>query len=120
MRRRVLPALLLALLLCGCAARTPADTQTSPPPEESAPATEYDFAVLPVRKDSIRTLYSQEGYEVRKITPYEGDYLVEYGDETRTISLTPEAVEFLCLEHASISTVRSLFIHPATQKPYLP
>ena len=81
MRRRVLPALLLTLLLCGCAARTPADTQTSPPPEESAPAAEYDFAVLPVRKDSIRTLYSQEGYEVRKITPYEGDYLVEYGDE---------------------------------------
>ena len=81
MKRTILPALLLALVLCGCAARTPADTQTSPPPEESAPAAEYDFAVLPVRKDSIRTLYSQEGYEVRKITPYEGDYLVEYGDE---------------------------------------
>ena len=47
-----------ALLLCGCAARTPADTQTSPPPEESAPAAEYDFTILPVQEESIHTRYS--------------------------------------------------------------
>ena len=40
MKRTVLPALLLALALCGCAAQTPAETQTTPPPEESAPAKE--------------------------------------------------------------------------------
>ena len=81
MKRKGLPALLLALVLCGCAAQTPAETQTTPPPEESAPAAEYDFAVLPVEEESIRALYRQEGWEVRKITPCEGDYLVEYGYE---------------------------------------
>ena len=49
MKRTVLPALLLALALCGCAAQTPAETQTTPPPEESAPAAEYDFTILPVQ-----------------------------------------------------------------------
>ena len=81
MKRTVLPALLLALALCGCAAQTLAETQTTPPPKESAPAAEYDFTILPVQEESIHTLYNQEGYEVRKVTPYEGDYLVEYGYE---------------------------------------
>lgn len=81
MRRKAFPVLLLALVLCGCAAQTPAETQTTPPPEESAPAAEYDFTVLPVQEESIYALYGWEGYEVRKITPYEGDYLVEYGYE---------------------------------------
>ncbi len=81
MRRTAFPALLLALALCGCAAQTPAETQTTPPPEESAPAAAYDFTVLPVQEESIYTLYGWEGYEVRKITPCEGDYLVEYGYE---------------------------------------
>ena len=82
MKRTVLPALLLALALCGCAAQTPAETQTTPPPEESAPAAEYDFTILPVQEESIHTLYNREGYEVRKVTPYEGDWLVEYGHES--------------------------------------
>lgn len=46
--------------------------------------------------------------------------LVEYGDETRTVSLTPEAVELLCLEHAKHPSSPLMFMHPATQKPYLP
>ena len=46
--------------------------------------------------------------------------MVEYGDETRTISLTPEAVELLCLEHAKHPSSPLMFMHPATQKPYLP
>ena len=45
MKRTVLPALLLALALCGCAAQTLAETQTTPPPKESAPAAEYDFTI---------------------------------------------------------------------------
>lgn len=46
--------------------------------------------------------------------------LVEYGDETRTISLTEEVVELLCLEHAKHPSSPLMFMHPATQKPYLP
>lgn len=46
--------------------------------------------------------------------------LVEYGDETRTISLTPETVELLCQEHAKHPSSPLMFMHPATQKPYLP
>lgn len=45
--------------------------------------------------------------------------LVEYGDETRTISLTEEVVELLCLEHAKHPSSPLMFMHPATQKPYL-
>lgn len=74
MKRKAFPALLLALALCGCAAHTPPEVQTTP-------AAGYDFTVLPVQEDSIHTLYGWEGYEVRKLTPYEGDWLVEYGYE---------------------------------------
>lgn len=81
MRRNAFPALLLAFILCGCAARTPMETQTPPPAEETTPAAGYDFTVLPVQEESIHTLYGWEGYEVRKLTPYEGDWLVEYGYE---------------------------------------
>ena len=81
MRQKVFPALLLALVLCGCAAQTPVETQTTPPVEETTPAAGYDFTVLPVQEESIYTLYGWEGYEVRKLTPYEGDWLVEYGYE---------------------------------------
>ena len=46
--------------------------------------------------------------------------LVEYGDETRTISLTEEVVELLRLEHARHPSSPLMFMHPATQKPYSP
>lgn len=46
--------------------------------------------------------------------------MVEYGDETRIISLTPETVELLCQEHAKHPSSPLMFMHPATQKPYLP
>ena len=46
--------------------------------------------------------------------------LVEYGDETRTISLTEEVVELLRLEHAWHPSSPLMFMHPATQKPYSP
>ena len=81
MKSTVLPVLLLALCLTACAAQTPPEAQTTPPAAETTPAAGYDFTVLPVQEDSIRTLYGWEGYEVRKLTPYEGDWLVEYGYE---------------------------------------
>ena len=46
--------------------------------------------------------------------------LVEYGDETRTVSLTEEVVELLRLEHAKHPRSPLMFMHPATQKPYSP
>ena len=46
--------------------------------------------------------------------------LVEYGNETRTVRLTEEVVGLLCLEHAKHPSSPLMFMHPATQKPYLP
>ena len=46
--------------------------------------------------------------------------LVEYEGSTRIISLTPEAVELLRLEHAKHPGSPLMFMHPATQRPYSP
>ena len=46
--------------------------------------------------------------------------LVEYEGGTRIVSLTPEAVELLRLEHAKHPGSPLMFVHPATQRPYLP
>lgn len=46
--------------------------------------------------------------------------LVEYGGETRTIALTPEAVALLVEEHAKHTNSQLMFMHPATQKPFSP
>ena len=46
--------------------------------------------------------------------------MVECGDEIRIVSLTPETVELLCLEHAKHPNSPLIFMHPATQTPYLP
>ena len=79
-----LSALTLAALLAACASEAPAPAQTTPPPETTPAQTAdqaagYSFQTLPVTEEGIRTLYGWEGYEVRKLTPYEGDFLVEYG-----------------------------------------
>ena len=87
MKKRLLSglsALTLAALLAACAPEAPAPVQTTPPPETSPAQTEGQaagdsFLALPVTEESIRAFYGQEGYEVRKLTPYEGDFLVEYG-----------------------------------------
>lgn len=77
--RRILLCLSLALVLplAACTAGTTAEK----PGEDSAPvqAGTYEFHVLPVTQEGIRTLYGWEGHEVLAITEYEGDYLVEYG-----------------------------------------
>ena len=46
--------------------------------------------------------------------------LVEYKGGTRIVSLTPEAVELLRLEHAKHPGSPLMFMHPATQRPYSP
>ena len=46
--------------------------------------------------------------------------LVEYEGGTRIVSLTPEAVELLRLEHAKHPQSPLMFMHPATQRPYSP
>jgi len=44
--------------------------------------------------------------------------LVEYGDQTRTITLTTEVVDLLIMEHSKHPS--SPLMHPATLKPYSP
>lgn len=46
--------------------------------------------------------------------------LVEYGDQTRTIALTPEVIDFLIMEHTKHPNSPLMFMHPATQRPYSP
>ena len=46
--------------------------------------------------------------------------LVEYGDQTRTIALTPEVIDLLIMEHAKHPKSPLMFMHPATQRPYSP
>ena len=46
--------------------------------------------------------------------------LVEYGDQTRTITLTPEVVDLLIREHNKHPSSPLMFMHPATLKPYSP
>ncbi len=46
--------------------------------------------------------------------------LVEYKGRTRTIGLSLELVELLAEEHARHPGSPLMFMHPATQKPYLP
>lgn len=61
-----------------------------------------------------RTLTISEGRSV------EQRKLVEYKGRTRTIGLSLELVELLAEEHAQHPGSPLMFMHPATQKPYLP
>ena len=45
---------------------------------------------------------------------------MEYEGGTRIVSLPPEAVELLRLEHAKHPGSPLMFMHPATQRPYSP
>ena len=46
--------------------------------------------------------------------------LVEYGNQTRTITLIPEVVDLLITEHIKHPNSPLMFMHPATQRPYSP
>lgn len=82
-RPNIFCLLVLAAILAGCQTPPPPET-ASPSPEPApvqaapTPAAEYEFDTLPVTKEAIEVFYPQEGYTVKKITPWEGDFLVEY------------------------------------------
>jgi integrase len=61
-------------------------------------------------KERTLTITEKRAVERRELVEYEGG--------TRVISLTPEAVELLRLEHAKHPGSPLMFMHPATQRPY--
>ena len=63
-------------------------------------------------KERTLTITEKRSVERRELVEYEGG--------TRIVSLTPEAVELLRLEHAKHSGSPLMFMHPATQRPYSP
>lgn len=63
-------------------------------------------------KERTLTIIEKRSVERRELVEYEGS--------TRIISLTPEAVELLRLEHAKHPGSPLMFMHPATQRPYSP
>ena len=97
--RRLLPLFLALLLLTGCAAPTeqqdaPQDDspttepQTSPDvstepslPSQSDPQPQPDTAPITITAESLRTEYEAQDFTVREIVPYEGDFLVYYGND---------------------------------------
>ena len=58
-------------------------------------------------KERTLTITEKRSVERRELVEYEGG--------TRIVSLTPEAVELLCLEHAKHPGSPLMFMHPATQ-----
>ena len=63
-------------------------------------------------KDRTLTISEQRSVERRE--------LIEYGSETRTITLASEIVDLLIMEHCKHPSSPLMFMHPATQKPYSP
>ena len=63
-------------------------------------------------KERTLTITEKRAVERRELVEYEGG--------TRIVSLTPEAVELLRLEHTKHSGSPLMFMHPATQRPYSP
>ena len=63
-------------------------------------------------KDRTLTISEQRSVERRE--------LIEYGSETRTITLASEVVDLLIMEHIKHPNSPLMFMHPATQRPYSP
>ena len=63
-------------------------------------------------KNRTLTISEQRSVERRE--------LIEYGSETRTITLTSEMVDLLIMEHTKHPKSPLMFMHPATQRPYSP
>ena len=63
-------------------------------------------------KERVLTITESRSVERRELVEYEGG--------TRIVSLTPEAVGLLRLEHAKHPGSPLMFMHPATQRPYSP
>ena len=63
-------------------------------------------------KNRTLTISEQRSVERRE--------LIEYGSETRTITLASEMVDLLIMEHAKHPNSPLMFMHPATQRPFSP
>ena len=63
-------------------------------------------------KNRTLTISEQRSVERRE--------LIEYGSETRTITLTSEVIDLLIMEHTKHPKSPLMFMHPATQRPYSP
>ena len=63
-------------------------------------------------KNRTLTISEQRSVERRE--------LIEYGSETRTITLTSEVIDLLIIEHTKHPKSPLMFMHPATQRPYSP
>ena len=63
-------------------------------------------------KNRTLTISEQRSVERRE--------LIEYGSETRTITLTSEVIDLLIMEHDKHTSSPLMFMHPATLKPYSP
>jgi len=63
-------------------------------------------------KNRTMTISEQRSVERRE--------LIEYGSETRTITLTSEVIDLLIMEHTKHPNSPLMFMHPATQRPYSP
>lgn len=89
--KHLIALILMLLILSGCAApEEPETTPPSTPPtaEESTPPA-VEGPVLPpaepetaevITAESLQAEYEAAGFTVREVVPYEGDFLVYYGD----------------------------------------
>ena len=86
--KRLIPFLLMFLLLTACGAQSASGTPaapTEPPPQEEQPsektASVPEAVPEAITAESLKAEYEAEGFVVREIVPYEGDYLVYCGTE---------------------------------------
>lgn len=78
--KRYLFLAFVILLLTGCST---GENNSAPPDScEPSPAeTTHQNVTEPITAESLRAEYEAEGFTIREIIPYEGDFLVYYGTE---------------------------------------
>ena len=74
--KRLTSFFLFLLMLTGCT--TP--EEPTPAPQAEPPAVE-ESKPLPITEESLRAEYEAQDFAVREIVPYEGDFLVYYGND---------------------------------------
>lgn len=70
--KRIFAILLVLFLLSGCSARSTPEASVPAAPATTTPEKEV------ITKESLRAEYEAQGFTVREIVPYEGDFLVYY------------------------------------------